>query len=115
MKHLKNCIKLSCQVKIYVPSTINIKETTNTFEWVNKSLLFLSQKFGGSTASKALGAWVSKSGELIKEDVTLIFSYADQSLLTLYADEIYEFCLSMKNDLKQEAIALEINGELYLI
>lgn len=106
---------MSCQIKIYVPSTVNVNEKIDNSEWVDKSLKFLSSEFGGATASKALGAWVSNSGSLVKEDVTLVFAYADQGKLEMSIDRIYMYCLNMKKQLSQEAIALEINGEMYLI
>ena len=33
MKTLKNCIKLSSQVKIYVPSTTNVTNSFDSTEW----------------------------------------------------------------------------------
>lgn len=115
MKTLKHCIKLSSSIKVYVPSTVNVNERIYSQEWIDKTLKFLSQCFGGSTASNALGAWVSSNGELVKEDVTMVFAYTNQSDLESNIDKVYGFCLDMKKDLTQEAIALEVNGELYLI
>lgn len=115
MKTLKNCIKLSCSVKIYVPSTLNITEVADTQIWIDKSLNLLSVKFGGATASKALGAWISSQGQLVKENVTMVFSYASQHQLEQGIEEIHDFCIEMKRELAQEAIALEVNNELYLI
>jgi hypothetical protein len=115
VKTLKNCIKLSSQIKVYVPSTMGIREAFNTIEWVDKSLALLSQEFGGATATSALGAWISNKGELVKEGVTVVFAYARQEQLEHSINKIYDFCLSMKTELAQEAIALEINGEMYLI
>lgn len=114
-KLLKNCIKLSCQIKIYVPSTINIKESFDSSEWVNKALEILSEEFGGATSTNALGAWINSQGELVKENVTMVFAYAKQDRLELSISKIYDFCLLMKKKLAQEAIALEINGEMYLV
>jgi hypothetical protein len=115
MKSLKNCIKLSSSVKIYVPSTQGIKERFDTLDWVLKGMELLSSHFGGATSSAAMGAWVARSGELVKEDVTIILAYASESALSGAIDKIYDFCVEMKNALTQEAIALEVNGELYLI
>ena len=115
MKSLKNCVKLSCSVKIYVPSTINVNENFDSQEWVDRSLQLLSSEFGGSTASKALGAWVSSKGELVKENVTMVFSYANQAQLESSIEKIYDFCLQMKMNLSQEQIALEVNNELYFV
>ena len=115
MKTLKNCIKLSSQVKIYVPSTMNVNENFDSIAWVDKTLELLSKEFGGATSTAALGAWVSNQGDLIKEKITMVFSYAKQEQLERSIDKIYDFCLTMKIELKQEAIAIEVNGELYLI
>ena len=115
MRTLKNCIKLSCQVKIYVPSTINTDEEVDTSLWVDRTLFLLSNEFGGATSTKSLGAWISNKGELIKENVTLVFAYAKQNQLEVSIDKIYDFCLHMKSALSQEAIAFEVNGELYLV
>lgn len=115
MKQLKNCIKLSCQVKVYVPSTIGVREAFNSLDWIEKTMSILSKEFGGATATSALGAWVSNQGDLVKENVTVVFAYASQDQLEQSIDKVYEFCLSMKHGLGQEAIALEVNGEMYLI
>ena len=115
MKTLKNCIKLSSQVKIYVPSTTNISEASESMEWIDKSLDLLSKEFGGATASSALGAWISHKGSLIKESITVVFAYCRQEQLEKSIEKIYDFCMKMKNELKQESIALEINGEMYLL
>lgn len=115
MKQLKNCIKLSCQVKVYVPSTIGVREAFDSMEWIDKTMSLLSNEFGGSTATSALGAWVSNQGDLVKENVTVVFAYARQEQLEQSIDKVYSFCLEMKQSLGQEAIALEVNGEMYLI
>lgn len=115
MKSLKNCIKLSCSVKIYIPSTINVNQEIDNEKYVNLALSFLSSKFGGATSSPALGAWVSSKGDLVKESVTLAFSYATQEQLNASIEDIYAFCLDLKKNLSQEAIALEVNNELYLV
>lgn len=115
MKTLKNCIKLSSQVKIYVPSTTNVTNSFDSTEWINRTLDLLSKNFGGSTATSALGAWITNTGNLIKESVTIVFAYCKQEQLEKNIEKIYDFCLSMKNELKQESIAIEVNGEMYLI
>ena len=115
MKSLKNCLKLSHSIKIYVPSTTNVNQHIDNSSYVDETLKFLSQCFGGATSTKALGAWVSKDGSLIKENITMVFAYATEEKLQLHIDGVYDFCLTMKAYLGQEAIALELNNELYFI
>jgi hypothetical protein len=102
-------------VAVYVPSTINVTESIDNQAWIDKTLAFLSVKFGGATSSPCLGAWVSTSGELVKESVNLCFAFCDQASLESHIDALYEYCLGMKLELAQEAIALEVNGQLYLV
>lgn len=115
MKILKNCIKLSCQVKIFVPSTVDVIVDFDSSEWIDKALCLLSEEFGGATASNALGVWQTMQGNLIKEKVTIVFSFARQEQLNDSIEKIHNFCLEMKKSLSQESVALEVNGELYLI
>ena len=113
MKTLKNCIKLGSQIKIFVPSTYNVCVPMDSNVWVDKSLNLLSACFGGATSTKALGAWISNTGDLVKENVTLVFAYAKEQDLEESIETIYDFCMDMKREMKQEAIALEVNGNLY--
>ena len=115
MNVLKNCIKLKSRVTIYVPSTFNVDESVDNSEWVTKTLTLLANCFGGATSTKALGAWVTKDGNLVKEKVELCFSFAKQKDLEKNIDAIYDYCLAMRMELRQEAVALEVNGELYRI
>lgn len=115
MKQLKNCVKLTSQVKIYVPSTVDVDKNFDNSEYVQQTLKFLSECFGGATATKALGAWISTKGQLVTEHVDLVFSFAKEKDLEESIDKIYNYCLKMKLDLRQESISLEVNNELYFV
>ena len=115
MKCLKNCIKLQSQLKIYVPSTVDINKQTDNTEWVDKTIGLFGDLFGGGTCMDALGIWKATSGELIKEHVTLCYVFCSESDLKKHIQRVYDHCLDLKYNLKQESVALEINGDLYLI
>lgn len=115
MRKLKNCVRLESQVKIYVPSTIDTDSEIDNSKYVDETLKFLSECFGGATSSECLGAWVTISGNLVKEKVNLCFSFAKESDLKKNIDKIYDYCVNLKSELRQEMIALEINGEMYWI
>lgn len=115
MKKLKNLIPLRSVVKIYVPSTFNVDQEIDNSKYVDDTITILSKCFGGATTSKALGAWVTSSGKIVKESVDICYSYCNQEKLDKYIDDIYDYCLSMRIELKQDSISLEINGELYFI
>ena len=114
-KQLKNCIRLRSQIKIYVPSTYEVDKDIDNQKHVDETIEFLAKIFGGATVTEAYGAWISANGQLVKEFVSLVFAFAGQEQLEQSIDAIYDYCIKLKLELKQESIALEINGELYLI
>ena len=45
----------------------------------------------------------------------MIFAYCSNEDLKKHIDDVINFCLNMKKELSQDAIALELNGEMYFI
>jgi len=115
-KTLKNLFKLSHKISLYVPT----KDKNNielSQELINKMVDLTASTFsqvnGGATSTSALGYWKSASGELIKEKITVVFSYTNNLEIAIEsAIEIGEQLLTMAN---QDAISLEVNGELHFI
>lgn len=114
-KKLKNLIALSCNVRIYVPTTFDIDNPTDTTSYVNKVLELLSTWFGGATQHIAFGAWKSATGSIVKEKVVICEAFCNQQDLNDFIELIYEHCLYLKIELRQESIALEVNNSLYLV
>lgn len=112
---LQNMFKLSSKVTIYVPSTIDINVSIDTSSWVDATATMLSNCFGGATSCEALGYWTSPKAGLVKERSTMVFAYCSDTDLQTHAETVIDFCENMKTELKQDAIALEINGEMYFI
>lgn len=108
---------LSFNVKIYVPSTVDVnKEGTNLQKYfVNKGLSLFSSYFGGSTAYKAIGAWNSNNLGLVTEKITIIESYCSPENLENNIENVLNFAREIKSEMKQEAVSLEINSKLYLV
>ena len=115
MKQLNNYFNLDNNIKIYIPSTTNVDKKINNKKQVNKTLAFLSTKFGGCTATKSVGSWITKQNKLVTENVTICYSFCDKSNLNKSITEIIDYCNDLKNDLKQEAVSLEINNKIYFI
>lgn len=81
-------VRLDSRVAIYVPST---------------------------TDTEARGYWVSQSAGLVGEAVTIVYSNAAAEDIERHGAEIVAICRKIKREMKQEAVSLEINGELFLI
>ena len=112
---LKNMFKLSSKITVYIPSTCDINQTVDTKKYIDDCAVLLSESFGGATSCEALGYWVSPSAGLVKEKSTMVFAYCSDKDLQNNIEKIIDFCEAMKTELKQNAIALEINGEMYFI
>ena len=115
MKQLETLTKLSKNIKIYVPSTVDVDKKIDTSKNVDETLTMLSNKFGGSTSTKGTGTWVTNDNKLVKEDVTICESYCTGSDLANSINDVIEYCNKLKSELNQEAISLEVNSELYFI
>lgn len=115
MKRLEHLFKLGSKVTIYVPSTTNADQEVDNTPYVNKVAEKLSVWFGGATSTPARGYWVSTTKGLIKENTTVVFAYTDTKGLENNIDGLVSLCEWLKADMKQESVALEINGEMYFI
>lgn len=115
MKHLKFKFDLDSKVSVYVPSTINVSEQVDNSEQVRRVITELSHLFGGATATSAVGGWISESGETIIEHVTIVYSFCTSEQLREHFEDVYAIAERIKHDMSQEAVTLEINGQVKFI
>ena len=112
---LQNLFELSSKITIYVPSTMNINEAIDNSKYVDECATLLSDCFGGATSTNTLGYWTSPTEGLVKEKTTMVFAYCTTEQAEKHLDKVYEFCLKMKNELAQDAIAMEYNNKMYFV
>ena len=103
------------QIGIYVPTTLDVNQSADTQASLEKTLAFMGQLFGGATSNQAQGIWSSQAAELVSETITIVKSYVTQSDLDRHLPAVIEYVESLKDELKQEAMALEVNQKLMLI
>ena len=102
---LKACIKLSSKVTVYVPATNGVADAADNTEQVKKTAALLADLFGGSTSTAGL----------VAENTTVVFAYASDADLQNGIAAVVDHCEALKQEMGQEAVALEINGEMYFI
>lgn len=112
---LKNLFKLSSKITVYVPSTVDIDKQIDNKKYVDNVATLLSNCFGGATSCETLGYWTSPTAGLVKEKTTMVYAYCSDKDLQNHADKVIDYCLNLKEELKQDSIALEVNGEMYFI
>lgn len=112
---LQNLFKLSSKITVYIPSTININQEVDNKKQVEDAAVLLSNCFGGATSCEVLGYWNSPSAGLVKERTTMVYAYCSDEDLKNHADKVIDFCLNLKREMKQDSVAMEINGEMYFV
>jgi len=107
---------LPYEIAVYIPSTLgnDIAPKAMIEKAIDNTLIALSERFGGATATSGIGAWVSDSGELIKESVTIVSSNHDSDNVDALQFAI-GIAKGIKAEFKQQAIAVKQNGSLYLV
>jgi hypothetical protein len=101
------------KVTVYVPSTrdIDVSLSEDAAEFlVRAALREFSEIFGGATAVKSTGAWLSDvTGQLVLETPTLVWSYTPE-LTRENLEAVRRFCERVKVLYGQQEIAVEIDG-----
>ena len=115
MKKLQNCSKLNSKITVCVPATTGVNKATDNTEQVEKTAALLAECFGGSTYTPAVGCWMSDAVGLVRERTTVVYAYASSTAIEQHIDEVVDLCERLKDEMKQESIALELNGEMYFI
>jgi CRP-like cAMP-binding protein len=102
-------------IALYIPTTVDVDKKIDTSQYVDKTLAFFGERFGGATSKQAQGVWNSEQVGLVGETVYIVNSYVTQTDLNTFLDEIIEYVKEIKVELNQEAMALEVNQKLTLI
>lgn len=105
---------LSEKIAVYVPSTYDGNREVDNSAYVQQVMKELAELFGGATAYQASGAWISEEKGLIIENVTIVYAYCD-TLTNEAIDDVIKICEHIKEEMKQEAVSIEINNKLYFI
>lgn len=108
-------IDRSHQLVLYIPTTIAVDQAFDTTTYVERTLAFLGERFGGATSKPASGVWRSEMAGLVGETVYLLETYATEADLMTHLDAVVAYIKQLKHELGQEAMALEVDQKLILI
>ena len=108
---------LQHRIAVIVPSTVNANESAShevIAKWIKAAKVKFARLFGGFTAHKAVGGWVSQEHGLIEENVTVVTSYTDDDGLG-FVEAVKEFAAQMAEALGQEAVSVEVDHQLEFV
>lgn len=108
-------LSLNHAVALFVPSTMDVNQTTDNTTQVQAALSFFGTLFGGATSSNAEGAWRSEESGLVTEQVTIVRTFISKKALDSHLDDVLNFASDLKRDMKQEAVAISVDNQLILV
>ncbi len=108
-------LSLNHALAIFVPSTLDVDCPVDNEYQVQSTLQFLGSVFGGATKSDAEGVWRSEDSGLVTEQVTIVRTFVSKPALDTHLDTVVEFATHLKEEMKQEAVALSIDHQLILV
>lgn len=110
-------MKLNHRIAVYVPSTFEGNKPARMMQRraTKKAARRLSQLFGGATQTKALGYWVSSEKGLIAERQNIVYSACTEEDKQTKLQAVLTFAQALCKWMKQEAVTVEIDGELQFI
>ena len=103
------------KVSIYVPSTVNVNQRTNNKKQVIDTIKKMCLLFGGATSYKCAGGWIADNGDIVTEQVNIVYSFCDKHSLHNNLAKVINICQQIKKDMAQEAVTLEVNGKATFI
>ena len=102
-------------ISVFIPTTMDVDKEFDTSSYVQKTLEFLGEKFGGATSTIGDGAWKSASQGIVNETVYIVVAYVTENELNNCIDHVIDFVKTVKKELGQEAMAIEINNKMILV
>ncbi|MBI1881880.1 MAG: cyclic nucleotide-binding domain-containing protein [Chloroflexi bacterium] len=103
------------ELGVYIPTTVDVDQAIDTTPYVEKTLAFLGELFGGATSSQAQGVWNSDEAGLVNETIHIVRAYTTRAHLNRHLDQVLDYLEGLKVELKQEAMALEVDQRLILV
>ena len=118
MEALSSLFSLPHSVAVVVPSTMDVDRPMSEKEIqavVTAVIGSMSHLFGGATATKGQGGWISSETKLVTENVTIVESSCSEEDLNKHIETVIKMCSGLKESMTQESIALKVDGKLFLV
>lgn len=102
-------------IEIIVPGTVDVSTQFDTTKYVKETARKMSEMFGGASVRNVDGYWISDTEGLVEEHNRVVYSNCDENSLDKYIDDVLAICSDLKTELKQECVALSVDGEMYFV
>lgn len=106
------------KVELYFPTKSKgdpIDHTAGWYDAFDNVRDIMINLFGGCTSQDAEGWWRNGSSRVCSERIIIVFSYCDNQQLNAYRGHMNNLARKICLDLKQDTVALVINGEMNFV
>ncbi len=114
-KAIMNRLGRTSEIAVYIPTTIEVNKKTDTSYYVKQTMAFMAEHFGGATSRQAEGVWGSAEAGLVDEQVYIVRSFVMPAEVNVHLDALLQYVADLKQKLRQEAIALEVDRKFMLV
>ncbi len=115
IKAITDRLERTHEIGVYIPTTVDVDRSIDTIPYVEQTLAFLGELFGGATSSQAQGIWNSDEAGLVSETIHIVRAYTTRAHMNRHLDQVLAYLEGLKAELKQEAMALEMDQRLILV
>lgn len=111
---------LNNKIRLFVPTENNDGNTINC-NVIKRSMLNITNIIGGGTTYDAQGSWVSDSGLLMKDNMSVTewcydrLDLSSKERLSDLSNMVAWVVFSLIQNHQQYAVSVEVNGTLYII
>ena len=106
---------LGRSVSVLVPTTVDANVPADTSFYVEEAKQFMAELFEGAGAFEQEGLYTSSQWGIIREEIVVVRSFTTNRVLEKNFPLILGFLQYLQNELRQEAMGLEIDGKLLII
>lgn len=117
-KKPRGAFELPIETATYVPSTDKKSTKISDDEYkerVREVEIYLSKTFGGKSSTEVRGGYQADDGSFIEEDITVVKAFAGRNAFKRNRAKLYKKIRSWGKKWGQEAMGLEIEGDLFYI
>lgn len=103
------------EVVVYIPTTVDVNQEIDPTPYVERAVGLLGERFGGATVREARGVWRSEELGLVGERIIQVGAFCDEEALNEGLGDVTALMGQLKQELRQEAMAIQIDGRLVLV
>lgn len=112
---IRICKVMPNQIRILIPSTINIDVPCNTADYVETANQLFSQCFGGTICKGFVGFYQSNDARLVSESIFEVEAWMTEDELLQHLPQLEHFIFRLLTELNQETVFFVINNIAALV